>query len=146
VGEHLPESSADVFIDSITSAATVVFFSAAIPGQIGTHHVNEQFPEYWAAKFKARGYLAIDFLRKAIWHQPQIDWWYKQNAILYIREDVYHARFSEKLGPYFKATDPEFLTRIHPEMVAYYVGKFQQLSTIEGFLRYKLYPLKKALQ
>jgi hypothetical protein len=33
----------------------VVLFSAAIPYQGGTHHVNEQWPEYWAGNFEAKG-------------------------------------------------------------------------------------------
>ena len=48
VGEHLPDSSADAFVKSLTDAADVVLFSAALKGQGGTFHINEQYPEYWA--------------------------------------------------------------------------------------------------
>jgi 2-polyprenyl-3-methyl-5-hydroxy-6-metoxy-1,4-benzoquinol methylase len=44
--EHLsPESGCNV-VDALTGAASVVLFSAAIPGQGGTGHVNEQWPSY----------------------------------------------------------------------------------------------------
>ena len=46
VAEHLPESSADPLVQSLTQAAPIIYFSAAIPTQGGTGHVNEQWPEY----------------------------------------------------------------------------------------------------
>src|ERR1700685_413165 len=48
VAEHLPESAAAVFVKSLTDAADIVVFSAAIPLQSGPGHVNEQWPPYWA--------------------------------------------------------------------------------------------------
>jgi hypothetical protein len=56
VGEHLPESLADAFVDSITRYSCFVIFSAAQPGQGGHGHINEQPKEYWRAKFAVRGY------------------------------------------------------------------------------------------
>ena len=44
VAEHLNESSADNLILQLTNLANRVLFSAAIPGQGGLHHVNEQPP------------------------------------------------------------------------------------------------------
>ena len=38
VGEHLEASLAGGLVDSLTRLAPVVLFSAAIPGQSGTHH------------------------------------------------------------------------------------------------------------
>ena len=46
VAEHLPASCAEAFVESLTNLAPVVFFSAAVPFQGGTTHVNEQWPEY----------------------------------------------------------------------------------------------------
>ena len=83
VGEHLPPESADVFVDSLVSLGPVVAFSAAVPQQGGTHHVNEQWPEYWAAHFARRGYSVIDCLRSAIWQNPRVAWFYAQNLLLF---------------------------------------------------------------
>src|SRR5205823_14322324 len=47
VAEHLPESRATTFIKDLTRLAPVVLFSAAIPGQGGRDHVNEQWQTYW---------------------------------------------------------------------------------------------------
>ena len=52
VAEHLPESKANVFITSLCSASPFVVFSAAVPHQGGTNHINEQWPPYWINKFK----------------------------------------------------------------------------------------------
>jgi len=88
VAEHLLKERADSFVKDLTRLATVVLFSAAIPGQDGNHHVNEQWPEYWAEKFKKEGYVAFDFLRMKIWSDSDIMWWYRQNIMLYARKDI----------------------------------------------------------
>lgn len=85
VAEHLPESSADGFVRSLTALAPVVLFSAAIPGQGGTGHINEQWPGYWAVKFEDRGYIAVDCIRPRVWTDQRVAWWYAQNAVVYVR-------------------------------------------------------------
>lgn len=47
VAEHLPETSASDFVDTLTRHGDIVLFSAAVKGQGGEHHVNEQPVEYW---------------------------------------------------------------------------------------------------
>ena len=42
VAEHIAPESAANFIESLTQLAPIILFSAAIPFQVGTHHVNEQ--------------------------------------------------------------------------------------------------------
>jgi hypothetical protein len=66
VAEPLPGERASDFIQVLTAHAPFVMFSAAVPGQVGEHHVNEQPPEYWRAKFRDRGYLAIDYIRPQV--------------------------------------------------------------------------------
>ncbi|HEV3234434.1 MAG TPA: methyltransferase domain-containing protein, partial [Candidatus Dormibacteraeota bacterium] len=60
VAEHLGEHRSQAFVESLTSLAPVVLFSAAIPGQGGTGHVNEQWPAYWINRFEARGWTVLD--------------------------------------------------------------------------------------
>ena len=52
VAEHLEESRADSFVEDLTNLSNIVLFSAAIPGQEGTQHINEQYLGYWIEKFK----------------------------------------------------------------------------------------------
>ena len=56
VAEHLSPASANGFVESLTSMSDVVAFSGAIPFQGGHHHLNEQWPEYWANLFEKRGF------------------------------------------------------------------------------------------
>ena len=44
VAEHLSDSIAEQFVETLSRLAPVVLFSAAVPGQGGEKHVNEQWP------------------------------------------------------------------------------------------------------
>lgn len=83
VAEHLPEESADLFVNTLVSHTNeTIIFSAAIPGQGGQHHINEQWPEYWQQKFMKHGFYFHDMIRPLIWDNDKIDWWYRQNVFL----------------------------------------------------------------
>lgn len=83
VAEHLAEDRAEQFVDTLTSHGDVVLFSAAAPHQGGEHHVNEQLPEYWRAKFAARGFAAFDWLRPRIRDNAGVEPWYRYNTVIY---------------------------------------------------------------
>ncbi|NET38798.1 MAG: methyltransferase domain-containing protein [Cyanothece sp. SIO1E1] len=85
VAEHLPKSIAQGFVESLIRLSNVVLFSAAIPYQGGTNHINEQWPDYWIALFAAQGYIAIDALRERIWDHPGVQPWYAQNSFLFVQ-------------------------------------------------------------
>ncbi|HET6251468.1 MAG TPA: class I SAM-dependent methyltransferase [Tepidisphaeraceae bacterium] len=84
VAEHIPERAADTLIASISRHADAVLFSAAIPHQGGTNHVNEQWPSYWSEKFRRRGYRCFDSIRWTVWNDPNVAWWFKQNTLIYL--------------------------------------------------------------
>ncbi|MBX4195345.1 class I SAM-dependent methyltransferase [Candidatus Parcubacteria bacterium] len=88
VGEHLPHEAAEGLVKSLTNIAPVVLFSAAIPHQPGTNHINSQWPEYWAELFKERGFIPVDAIRRKVWTNPNVEYWYAQNTILYIKKDA----------------------------------------------------------
>ncbi len=85
VAEHLPEASAAGFVESLTSLAPVVLFSAAIPMQGGEHHVNERWQSYWARLFEARGFVLVDCIRPKFWNDDSVEFWYRQNTLLYVK-------------------------------------------------------------
>ena len=87
VAEHLPAASADGFVASLCQLAPVVWFSAAVPGQGGLHHVNEQWPEYWRSRFAQHDYRMFDAVRPAIWLDQTIPSWYRRNIFLFVRGD-----------------------------------------------------------
>jgi len=86
VAEHLPAGRAAGFVDSLARLAPVVLFSAAIPHQGGVGHVNEQWPDYWTELFAGCGFLPVDALRRELWDDPEVAWWYAQNTLIFARE------------------------------------------------------------
>lgn len=111
VAEHLPEHCADQFVENLVSLGPIVVFSAAIPFQGGTHHVNEQWPDYWSKKFKSRGYVCADCIRPRIWSNPGVEWWYAQNLLVYLREDRTSPTDLYHLQPYLTEVP---LSMVHP--------------------------------
>jgi len=85
VAEHLPESQARQFVQMLSDIADVILFSAAIPGQGGRHHVNEQWPGYWAEIFSPFGFSCYDVVRPRVWENPKVVWYYAQNVLLFAR-------------------------------------------------------------
>jgi len=112
VAEHLPEASADGFVESLTRLAPVVLFSAAIPGQGGAHHVNEQWPEYWAERFARHGFVPVDCLRPRVWRDAEVAWWYAQNTLLFCRSDWLAGNLSLSQEAERRRGEP--LSLVHP--------------------------------
>jgi SAM-dependent methyltransferase len=138
VAEHLPSSCADTFVESLTRLAPVILFSAAVPHQGGTNHINEQWPEYWQTRFRKRGYVVVDCLRPLVWRNPDIATWYKQNLLFYVdhaRLQDYPALASavERSG-----NDPP-LSFVHPELY------FARITTVGRVLREVVRHLKRLL-
>jgi SAM-dependent methyltransferase len=86
VAEHIPRQNAADFIETLIDHGPLVMFSAAIPGQGGEHHINEQPLEYWRGMFRDRGYVAIDYIRPQIADNLLIQYWYRYNIVLYAAE------------------------------------------------------------
>ena len=83
VAEHLPAARAASFVGTLARLADVVLFSAAVPGQSGTFHINEQWPTYWISLFAENGFNPIDVIRPAVWTDERVGFWYAQNVFLY---------------------------------------------------------------
>ena len=86
VAEHLPAKVSRPLIRTLTSAAPLVLFSAAVPGQGGTHHINERWPSYWESLFADYGFRRLDPIRRHIWQDHRVQWWYRQNTFLFASE------------------------------------------------------------
>ena len=87
VAEHLEEEHAEAFVAQLCRASDVIVFGAAIPGQGGHRHVNERWPSYWNDLFECQGYTAFDLIRPIIWADDRIEWWYRQNTLLFVHEN-----------------------------------------------------------
>ncbi|MDH5472002.1 MAG: class I SAM-dependent methyltransferase [Gammaproteobacteria bacterium] len=139
VAEHLPETSARTFVKSITNASDFVLFSAAIPLQGGTHHVNEQWQDYWASLFKEHNYETIDLIRAQIWDDEKIPYWYKQNILMFVKQErladlkIHHPDSSTSKLP---------LRLVHPDI---YLSKINKMNTIKGSMKSFRRAIKKIL-
>lgn len=115
VAEHLPPEAAGELVHTLTSLAPVVLFSAAIPGQGGTNHVNEQWPGYWSALFAAQHYVAIDCLRHALLGNANVDWWYQQNLLIFV--DQARLEAYPRLAEEYRRTGGRAPAIVHPEVL-----------------------------
>jgi SAM-dependent methyltransferase len=116
VAEHLPAEVADRFVETLCELAPVVLFSAAIPLQGGTEHINERAQSWWAAKFQSRGFRAIDAIRPEIWDDESVKFWYRQNMLMYASEDA--MRSNARLRELADRTNPRMLDVVHPSLLA----------------------------
>lgn len=109
VAEHISPERAEVLVAMICNLSDKVFFSAAIPNQGGTGHVNERWQTYWARLFAKN-----DFYPSAnqpnIRRNKEIEMWYRQNAILYTHygewqgiEDYVLPEYYEQIVGHLKA-------------------------------------------
>jgi SAM-dependent methyltransferase len=113
VGEHLPSTAAQVYVASLTSLAPVVLFSAAIPFQPGDHHINCQWPDYWANLFREHGFHPVDCIRRRVWSNPNVEYWYRQNTVLFANDDALEA--NERLREERSRTELSQLSVVHPD-------------------------------
>lgn len=107
VAEHIPEAKADQYINNLCKAADIILFSAAIPGQGGTGHINEQPLSYWVTKFEARGYRLQDCIRRQFWNDERVGTVYRQNAVLFTKGFA-----NDFAGP----DGPLIIDYVHPQL------------------------------
>ncbi len=112
VVEHLPNERAESIVDELVALAPIVLFSAAIPGQLGEGHINEEWQHIWAERFERRGYRTLDPIRSEIWRNSAISWWYQQNILMFAFDEAITA--SPRLADAADAVDRRRLSIVHP--------------------------------
>lgn len=122
VAEHLPLAAATTLVKSLVAHGEVVLFSAAIPGQGGQHHINEQWQSWWQQHFAHEGYTALDLIRPAIWQHPDVLPWYKQNLLVYVKN-------SHPLAQQYPATRQADM--VHPEIFDYKMRMIEALQQVK---------------
>lgn len=85
VAEHVPESSATTFVENLVRHGDYILFSAAVPGQGGEFHVNEQPLSYWRKLFSQHGFECFDPIRPMVVKNFRVEPWYRYNTLLYVR-------------------------------------------------------------
>lgn len=132
VAEHLSIERAGSLVRDMTSLAPVVLFGAAIPGQGGTHHVNLQWPLFWIELFEQNGYVAVDAMRTPFWNDPDVEWWYAQNTLLYCdrtRTDILQSLLM------MHNVSPAGLPLVHPSIYSSYLYEVDYASAANNYRR-----------
>jgi hypothetical protein len=115
VAEHLPQHRARTFVRNVVEHAPCVLFSAAIPYQGGTDHLNEQWPDYWAELFAAHRYVAVDAIRRMVWSNPDVLPFYRQNIVLFATPEFLTSR--PMLAGERERTADAQLSLVHPDLM-----------------------------
>ncbi|MDE1874947.1 MAG: methyltransferase domain-containing protein [Patescibacteria group bacterium] len=132
VAEHVPASSAESLVAAIVASAPVALFSAAIPLQGGSHHVNEQWPVYWQAIFAKHGYVPVDALRRRVWDDKDVSFFYAQNVLLYV--DKAKLRSYPSLQAEIASGHGAAPAFVHPFLYTYYAERWRMLVPFLGKL------------
>lgn len=123
VAEHLPGYMASHLVQQLTTASPVVLFSAAVPFQGGTRHINEQWHCYWHEIFSKCGFACFDILRPKLFNERRVAGWFRQNMFVYAKQESHiYSRIKEIYG----TANPE-LVPISPHVLS-------QLSSVTGIV------------
>ena len=109
------ENQSNLFIHNLCTLSDVVLFSAAIPGQDGDDHGNQQMPSYWIKIFRENGFLVLDCIRPLIWENKEIDVRYRQNVLLFVREVALN-KYPKLFRYSVLQTTDKYYDVVHPEM------------------------------
>lgn len=124
VAEHLLPERASQLVANIQNHSDLVLFSAAIPGQQGSGHINCQWPDYWSAMFAEVGYTCFDAIRSKVWCDDRVEVWYRQNVLLFARGVPAERLSLAGMEP----TEPQAL--VHPELWVWTANELARLQAV----------------
>jgi SAM-dependent methyltransferase len=85
VAEHLPRELGVRLVEFMGMHADIVVFTAAVPGQGGMGHINEQSPDYWIQRFRDTGLELDDAVTARVrsgFQREAVADWFGSNAIV----------------------------------------------------------------
>ncbi|MFH1202704.1 MAG: methyltransferase domain-containing protein [Candidatus Omnitrophota bacterium] len=90
VAEHIESRYSKILVDNLASLSDTIIFSAAIPGQGGHFHINEQPHEFWIGLWQERNYILRKDIIEALKEQMRergILWWYTANLMVFLKSE-----------------------------------------------------------
>jgi SAM-dependent methyltransferase len=120
--EHVSPEFANQAVSILTGLSDIIVFSAAIPGQVGQNHVNEQWADYWEEKFRAQGYSFHDVFRPIFWNNKNVARWYKQNMFLVVKDTI-----QINIDDFRNYEDKVIKNYVHPD---YFLIIFNQIDKL----------------
>jgi SAM-dependent methyltransferase len=145
VAEHLEARHAERFVKSLAACADCILFGAALVGQGGCNHLNEQLPSYWAYRFGHYGFVPFDLFRPALWGDATICFWYRQNTFLYLRRGSAPYQAIKARGV-AELAEPGFMDCIHPELYAQKIADKDLMYKLDDLRRSVFRAVKRRLR
>lgn len=140
VAEHLSKEKASIFVENLVNASDVILFSAAVPFQGGQNHINEQWIEFWQAEFSKHNYVFYDIIRKKLWNDENVKWWYKQNMfIVSCKENVFDKYYDSNSNLVLNLIHPEHYVLKTKEHIDFRLGKSRTKEYLKLFIKSILY-------
>ena len=79
--------------------------------------------------FEQHDYVAVDAIRPEIWSNPEVEWWYAQNLLMFVHEP--HLASTAALVPAHDRTKTGQLSMVHPreylELIRWYTEEYRRL-------------------
>ena len=88
VAEHIDVAYSEILADALIRLSDRLLFTAALPGQGGRNHVNEQPHDFWTALFQRKGFNFKKELTKRLRQEmkaKKVIWWIPQNLMVFER-------------------------------------------------------------
>lgn len=104
----IPEDSARL-VRSLCERSLRVVFSAALPRQAGSSHINCRSQHDWIELFATFGFACLDAFRPVLWQAAHVAPAIRQNAFLMVRRDL--------RGEHPQLHEPTLLDVYHPLLV-----------------------------
>ena len=82
--EHVSSNTAEELILEFSKKCKYLIFSAALTGQGGTHHINEQSLKYWNDALSAVGFVPVDIFRNKFRSDNRIPSYYTNSIAFWI--------------------------------------------------------------
>jgi hypothetical protein len=112
VAEHLEAEAGNRLVATLCELAPAILFGAAVPGQGGHGHVNEQWPSYWVQRFQAHRFSCSGAMRWMLWNRADVEYWYRQNVLFATRQpELYPELFDTPLAEPWDVVHPDTLER-----------------------------------
>jgi hypothetical protein len=108
--EHLPKKASEGLILEFGKKCRLMIFSAAITGQGGTQHINEQSLEYWNRQMAGAGFVPFDIFRDSFTSNVEIPKYYSNSIALWVNKNLITQEIIcyEKFLPYI----PSYITDV----------------------------------
>lgn len=127
VAEHLEPSSSELLVDFLCRLAPTVVFSAAVPGQDGSGHINCLSRVTWHDRFTAQGFVLVHRVRPILLDRETLAPWYRFNIL-----DYQKLALNNSIAP----PDVRNLLRCESTLASAYYSTGDEIRRLQNIVRH----------